>query len=198
MNNSKYKCFNTYNTNTIIGRSWSINEHYDMIRLILNLKHNSQYVGDEYENYDQIKDNIIAIRNEFHNIEGIIIENSSLKYYTNKDNKLVHNVMMRKQYVEHIVDQDYFIQKIIDLLPDKKIIFVSHFLHTKIVNRLVICQCLQKYVSKNVILIIPSLLWENINPLLYLRDENHYRVDKEKVIANYIDNILDKLNKNIN
>ena len=70
MSYSKYHCLNTFavvgqrdvNPNKLIGRGWSINEHYEMIKLILGIKCKEDYIGHEY-NYNVIEENVLYIRN---------------------------------------------------------------------------------------------------------------------------------------
>lgn len=61
-----------------------------MIKLILGLKCKEDYIGHEYD-YNEIEENILYIRNSWNKIKGIIIEPSSIKYYTDKNNKLIYN-----------------------------------------------------------------------------------------------------------
>ena len=95
MSYSKFDCFNTWsvvgnrnkNPKYIIGRGWSINEHCDMIKLILGIKNKEDYVGHEY-NYDEIEESILHIRSCWDEIKGVIIEPSSIHYYTDLNKKL--------------------------------------------------------------------------------------------------------------
>ena len=76
MSYSKYNCLNTWsvvgqrekNSNKIIGRGWSLNEHYEMIKLILGIKCKEDYIGHEYD-YNKIEENILYIRNSWNKIK---------------------------------------------------------------------------------------------------------------------------------
>ena len=131
----------------------------------------------------------------FNKLDGIIIEVSSLKYCI-ENNKIVHN--RKDPRVNSILnnnDMNNYLKKIIDLIPNKKIIFINHFLHHKINNRLLINKCIKDYEStyKNILVITPSELWNNnfkdgISNK-FLSDENHYiKIPKLlKKVCNFID-----------
>lgn len=203
MNHSRFECLNTFrqpgkrhlNPKKIIGRSWSINEQYELLLLILSKKPITKYKGCEFT-YDEIKENIEYIRSMFDKIEGVIIEPSSIKYYTDKNENLIHNIEHHKEEImsnvkKHILTEeeiDLYLNKIINLLQNKKIIFVNHFLHTKIPNRMLINKCLKKITNKNVKIVTPSNLWDNNSKWDFLKDEKHYKNLKViKRVANYID-----------
>lgn len=205
LSRSKYQCLNTWkkisgrnnNSNKIIGRGWTINEHYEMIKLILGDKKPDNYIGNEYD-YSSIEENILYIKNHWDDIKGIIIEPSSIKYYTDKNNKLIHNVHHAKnnlsEYKLNILSEDeidFYLKKIMELLPDKYIIFVNHFLHRNLPNRNLINKCLNKICNDNVIVITPSNLWNNETKFNYVdRGEYHYRRDKINDICIYVDNMI--------
>ena len=99
-----------------------------------------------------MRSNIKVIRSLFNELDGVIIEVSSLKYLY-KNNLLVHNRKensLKKLYrtLEKHEIYDY-VNKIINILPNKKIIFINHFLHFKIKNRELINYCL-KNPKKNI------------------------------------------------
>lgn len=205
MNNSKFNCLNTWkevgkrnlNPNYIIGRGWSINEHFEMLKLILGLKKCSEYVGDEYS-YEDIKENINYINNVFSDIKGIIIEVSSLKYFTDYNNKIIHNITIenRNDRTPKKLNEDemiFYLTQLITLLPNKKIYFVNHFLHNKIPDRLLINSCLNKIKNDNVIIITPSNLFQ-CNPYDFISTDNtHYKNNEIiQLIAKYIDEIIEK------
>jgi len=105
-----------------------------MLKLILGIKCKEDYIGHEYD-YNEIEENILYIRNPWNKIKGII-EPSSIKYYTDKNNKLIHNFIHSKKifdplkHKQNILSEDennYYLQKIIALLHNKSIIFVNHF-----------------------------------------------------------------------
>ena len=207
MNHSKFYFYNTFyeqgkreiNPKFVIGRGYSLKEHYEMILLILNKKKYIDYIGNEYPDYSDISNNISEIRNNFQNIKVFIIEVCSLKYYTDNNNRLIHNIQNHSKYTENnLLEKDchFYIEKILELLPDKKILFVNHFLHTKIDNRILINKCLQKYKSENINVVIPSDLWNLETEKNYLSDPNHYKSDKYKDIANYLDNHIIKFYSN--
>lgn len=204
MNSSKFNCLNTWkeigkrnlNSKYIIGRGWSINEHFEMIQLILGLKSPSKYVGDEYS-YENIKDNIKYINDIFSDIKGLIIEVSSLKFFSDLNNNIIHNItnenrnirISKKLNEEEIM---FYLTELIKLLPDKKIFFVNHFLHEKIPDRLLIDKCLNKIKNDNIIIITPSDLFSD-NPFNFITNDNiHYKNNEIiQTIAKYIDNIIE-------
>ena len=208
MSYSKYNCLNTWsvvgnrgeNPNKIIGRGWSLNEHYEMIKLILGIKCKEDYIGHEY-NYNKIGENILYIRNSWNKIKGIIIEPSSIKYYTDENNKLIHNFIHSEinplKHKQNILSEDennFYLQKIIELLHNKSIIFVNHFLHSNIPNRKLINKCLNQIDKKNVIVVTPSNLWNNETKFDYIKnDETHYKDKKINDICKYIDTHIDAI-----
>lgn len=212
MNHSEFPFLNTWhevgnrsaNAKNIIGRSWSPNEIFGMLMLILGKKDPNNYRGHEYKTYEAIRSNIEFIRQQFfsNNIHGVVIEVASLKYYVTPDNKLVHNVIHEKlkdhpEWIERVLSEEEvnkFLQRIIDLLPGKKVLFLNHFLHTKIPNRLLINRCLQKtLVNKNVRVLTPSQFWTVETEKDWLKDPAHYHPHIIPRIANWIDNNLKQL-----
>ena len=162
-----------------LGRTYSINEAYEMLLLILGDKNESEYIGHEYS-FDEIKENIKYIRRMFNKLDGIIIEVSSLKY-CKKNNTVVHN--RRDSTVNSSLtknDMENYLKKIVNLVPEKKIIFINHFLHFRIDNRLIINKYLKDYENnyENILVITPSELWDNNFSIgiskKFLSDENHY------------------------
>ena len=104
---NKYQ--NTYNTwaevgkrnlnpKFIIGRSWSINEQLELLKLIKGDKPFVEYIGCEYPGIELIEDNLLFLRRIFNQIDAIIVEVSSLRYYLNTDNKLIHNILHRQKH----------------------------------------------------------------------------------------------------
>lgn len=205
MNHSNYMCLNTWqelrkrnlNPKFIIGRSWSANELYEMLRLILGHKHESAYVGHEYL-FDSIRSNLQIIRENFANfVDCIVMEVSSLKYYVTADGKIVHNVVhekLRPEWKEKVLSEaemDYYLNKITELVPNKKIIFVNHFLHTRVPNRLLINKCLEKVQSRKpeqVRVVTPSNLWSIATEKDWLVDPQHYHHHILIKMARWFDN----------
>ena len=112
------------------------------------------------------------------------------------NNTIVHN--RRDPKVNSILnnnDMNNYLKKIIDLIPNKKIIFINHFLHFKIDNRRLINKCLKDYENnyKNILIITPSDLWNNnfnngiSNKILH--DNTHYIKTHEvlKKVCKFID-----------
>jgi hypothetical protein len=205
MNSSKFNCLNTWkeigkrdlNSKCIIGRGWSINEHFEMLQLILGFKKCSEYVGDEYS-YEHIKYNINYINNVFSDIKGIIIEVSSLKFFLDSSNNIIHNITIenRNNITSKKLNEEemmFYLIELIKLLPNKKIYFVNHFLHQEIPERLLINKCLNKIKNDNVIIITPSDLF-NDKPYDFIANDNiHYKNNETiHLIAKYIDNIIEK------
>lgn len=209
LNESEHFCINTWkelenresNSKLIIGRGWTSIEHYQMIKLILELKDPKDYCGDEYT-FDKIKSNIDIIKNNFKKIKGIILEISSLKYFTDSNNRLIHNVihkdLLENEYIENILCYEenlFYLNKIRDLVPDKKLYFVSHFMHINLTPRIVIKNSIEEFIKNdnNSKLIIPSLLWTDKTKHEYLHhDELHYKNnDIIKKIKNYLEEFLD-------
>lgn len=211
MNHSEFPFLNTWhevgnrsaNANHIVGRSWSPNEIFGMLMLILGKKDPHKYVGHEYKTYDAIQSNIEFIRQHFSNLKGVVIEVASLKYYVTPDNKLVHNVIHEKlkdhpEWIERVLTEDEvnkFIQRIIDVLPGKKIIFLNHFLHTKVPNRLLINRCLKRTLArcKNVRVLTPSQFWTLQTEKNWLKDPAHYHPHVIPEIAKWIDTCLKQM-----
>ena len=204
MHYSKYNCINTckplgtrnLHPKCILGRGWSINEHCEMIRLLLGFKQDTEYVGDMFS-YEDIQHNIEYIKTTFNDIKGIIVEVSSLKYARDPNGKLIHNLTMGNRTVkmERLSEEEMmvYLREFVQLLPNKKIYFVNHFLHTKIPDRLLIDKCLHAIKNDNVVVITPSDLFTD-NPSDFLSDDSiHYKNEEIKqVIARYIDDIIEQ------
>ena len=92
------------NPKCIIGRSWSINEQLELLKLIKGDKPFVEYVGAEYPKIESIKDNLLFLRRIFNQIDAFVVEVSSLRYYLGEDNKLIHNIKHGKTNFSTVKD----------------------------------------------------------------------------------------------
>ena len=190
---SKFDCLNTFSRLTgkqyyRIGDVWSINDHYETLQLILGRKDTNKYVGIRYQKYKDISENILFIRKNFDKIKMVIMECSSIKYFTDLEGNLIHNLIHSKindkckhKYLKKelsVNEINLYINNIIKILPNKKICFVNHFLHSKIPNRLLMNNCyenfLKTYKKNNLFILTPSDNWTDDNASDWLSDPNHY------------------------
>ena len=198
---NKYQ--NTYNTwekvgkrmlnpKYIIGRSWSINEQLELLKLIKGDKPFVEYVGCQYPKIESIKDSLFFLRKEFNQLDAIVVEVSSLRYYENKDNKLIHNIKHKEKhsFIIKDVSSEEFQKKTKDFIEysKKPIFFVSHFDKKSKPYREVIWDNLKK-ISKeheNVFLIDASLMPD----LKASSDREHYTKDGKNNAMKYISSII--------
>ena len=198
---NKYQ--NTYNTwggigkrrlnpKCIIGRSWSINEQLELLKLIKGDKSFIEYVGCEYPEIELIKDNLLFLRRKFNQIDAIVVEVSSLRYYQTKDNKLIHNIVHGKDnspIIKNMSSKEF--QKITkDFIEysKKPIFFVSHFDRKSKPYRAVIWDNLKKVSTehRNVFLIDTPLM-----PNLQVNGgKEHYTKAGQDNAMKYIGNII--------
>jgi hypothetical protein len=195
---------NTYNTwadvglrnsnpKCILGRSWSINEQLELLKLIKGDKSFVEYVGCEYPDIEKIKDNLLFLRRKFNQIDAIVVEVSSLRYYKNKDNKLIHNIEHIKNHFSTIIKDmspEEFQKKIKDFIEysRKPIFFVSHFDRISKPYREVIWDNLKKASTEheNMFLIDTTLM-----PILKItKDQEHYTQVGKDNATKYIGNII--------
>ena len=218
MNNSKYNLLamgscricaalnnyqNTYNTwgetgsrhlnpKCIIGRSWSINEQLELLKLIKGDKPFAEYAGCEYPDIENIKDNLLFLGRKFNQIDAIVVEVSSLRYYKNKDNKLIHNIMHNNKNSSIIKDMsseefEVTTKNFVEY-SEKPIFFVSHFDRKSKPYREVIWDNLKKISTeyKNVFLIDPSIMPN----LQTTKNREHYTRKGEDIASEYIGGII--------
>ena len=190
------------NTKYIIGRSWSINEQLELLKLIKGDKPFSEYVGNEFPRIERIKDNLLFLRRKFNQIEAIVVEVSSLRYYQNTDDKLVHNIQhdSTNTYKYKDMPPEEFHKKLKEFIKysGKPIFFVSHFDRKSKPYREVIWEKIKKVSTEheNIFLIDTSLM-----PNLQTWDGEHYTKvgadDAMKYIGNIITQTLHRINKPI-
>ena len=198
---NKYQ--NTYNTwaevgkrhlnpKFIIGRSWSINEQLELLKLIKGDKPFVEYIGCEYPGIELIEDNLLFLRRIFNQIDAIIVEVSSLRYYLNTDNKLIHNILHRQKH--SLISKDMSSKEFRETTKDfieyskKPIFFVSHFDRKSKPYREVIWSSLKKVSTQreNIFLIdTPSM-----PNLQTCKDGEHYTNAGEDNARKYIGGII--------
>ena len=66
------------NSKCMVGRSWNINEQLELLKIIKGDKPFVEYVGAEFPEIEYIKDNILFLRQEFDQIDAVVVEISSL------------------------------------------------------------------------------------------------------------------------
>ena len=129
---------NTYNTwhldrerKCVIGRSWSINEQLELLKLIKGDKPFAEYVGCELPDIEQVKDNLLFLRQEYNKIDAIVVEVSTHRYFQSKDGKMIHNIEHYSEHshvIKHMTAEE-FQETVRDFVEysNKPIFFVSHF-----------------------------------------------------------------------
>lgn len=213
MNRSNiFECLNTFmdvgkrnlNPKYVIGRGWSILEHLDTVKKLtqnINFYVDRQnFISQEYPIWhNEFYQNLDSIKDIINNIPIFIIEVSSLKYHVDKDGNIIHSIVHSKNQTgvtEKRLSDDEIEQyaiELLNLLSDRKVFFVNHFLHSKIPERLKINNVLTKLTQKydNCFLITPSNLWNEETKYLFItRGENHYVDDKIDTIKNYIESFM--------
>ena len=180
------------NPKCILGRSWSINEQLELLKLIKGDKPFVEYVGAEYPKIESIKDNLLFLRREFNQVDAIVVEVSSLRYYQNKDNKLIHNITHHKKhsFIYKDMSPEEFQKTTKDFIEysKKPIFFVSHFDRKRKPYREVIWDNLRRVSTehKNVFLIDASLMPN----LQAAKDEEHYTKTGKDNAMKYIGGII--------
>lgn len=186
--------YNFSNRCGYLGRGWSSLEHLHLLRLINGTKPIKNYRGVEVD-AESFEKSLRWTQGEWKNITGVIMEISSIKYFK-KDGHLFHNLpkkFWKRPFQQFKLSESEMMEtlnEIVKILHGKRIIFVNHFLHTKVPNRLLIDSCLQKMKSDNVLVITPSDLWDEKTENLYLRDPVHYKKGIRRKIAKYFDNCI--------
>ena len=194
----KYNFINSYENN-FIGRTYSLIETYQLLNLIS--KDKKKIFSHEFRNNTKkFKNNIKNI--SIDNVELFLIEISSLKYFThslkNMDSNIVFSPTLvgseqiknnRNRYKMNTLNEeefDYYFNKIIELLANKKIVFVCHLRSEIIPARKFIKTNLIKNIKKcnnnNISLVDPEELLNVSDISKYLDDDNHYNKDGEILI----------------
>jgi hypothetical protein len=196
---------------SIIDRCHSLPEFYELLLYLYNSDTNhTDNILTTLKN-DDLDKNIDFLRSKINEIDIFIFEFCSLKYYKTANGKIVYG--MYKSYLdnkntnhlrsikkkhgnitEYELTNDeinHYLNLLIELIlikNNKKIIFVSHYMHRSIQNREIIKNSLDIIISKynNIFVFTPSDLWsvENLSDFL-LDDENHYLVKKIPIVFNF-------------
>lgn len=190
-------CNRDANPKCVIGRSWSINEQLDILKLIKGDKPFDEYIGREYPNIQRIQDNLYFLRQIYNQIDALIVEVSSLSYFQTKSGKLIHNMIHEYPLPKHIDRINMSVEKLRKASKDfieysqKPIFFVSHFSMDCKAYRRMIWDCLSKVSTdyENVSLIDMSKMTD-----IESNDGEHYtshgnelaREYMSKIISNYL------------
>ena len=188
----------------IIDRCHSLPEFYELLTYLYNNdKNHKDNILTTLKN-DNLDKYIDFLRSKIHEIDIFIFEFCSLKYYKTDNAKIVYG--MYKSYLDnkntnHLRnikkthgniseyeltnnEINHYLNLLIELISikhNKKIIFVTHYMHRSITNREIIKNFLNTITSKynNIFVFTPSDLWSvhNVSDFL-LDDENHYLVQK--------------------
>jgi len=195
----------------IIDRCHSLPEFYELLLYLYSTDtYHSDSILTTLKN-DDLNKNIDFLRSKLDQIDIFIFEFCSLKYYKTANGKIVYG--MYKSYLdnkntnhlrnikkkhgkitEYELSNDeinnYFnlLIELILIKHNKKIIFVSHYMHRSIQNREIIKKYLNIITSKynNIFVFTPSDLWsvDNFSDFL-LDDENHYLVKNIPIVFNF-------------
>jgi hypothetical protein len=207
--NIKSEKYNFFNHEIdYIGRTYSLKDTFELLNLIVKKKYNFKSYEFRFDT-KKLKRNINFISNNFNKFDYILIEISSIKYFEINNSYYDSNVLLSPNYnkvnnnifklkkLDDISMENYF-DKIINILKDKKIIFVTHLKSDLIKNRKEIKLLLQKKVkslnNKNIFLIIPENTFKINNINEYLLDDNHYNEKCKSIIANNFLNFIDNIN----
>ena len=207
LNHCDFDVFNTWaehtrqdkNPKLLIGRSWSINEQLEMYKFLTGendienlVSHLDNSPGDE-----TIKNNVRKLSHRLNDLNGLVVETSSVKYYKMK-NRIIHNIdhdkLRRRRRFEHklsIKECESLFHEFIEYVS-KPIFFVSHFLHNKIKSRMQMWELINKVSQKydNVICINPSEMWTKENSNDFLLDDTHYNKNGVKFACEKMQNII--------
>lgn len=189
----------------MIGRTYTLNETYELLKSIITSKKN--ICSHEYRNMQELfKRNINAINVK--NIDIFVIEISSIKYYTHLNENMDSNIVfspnhgrrsLSKYELNKLSEQemDYYFNKIIALLDNKKILFVCHLKSDIIPNRILIKNNLIKNIQKcnndNILFVDPTELLNTDNIDKYLTDDYHYNTLGYGLICNKFLDLFDKI-----
>ena len=183
-----------------LGKLHDINAHIQLIKLIrgeiemelphlkkfLSIYNNEKWKPTEID-FDSLSESLINLKNNIDNCDYYIFEICSIKSY-----KMNNYYCHHEQFMNNIIDPECEIiifdeielskkiNELIDLLPNKKIIFQCHFRPNiifnddskKIENREIIYNSILKCCNKNVYVYDPSFIITNNLDLL--ADENHF------------------------
>ena len=203
----RYNAYNTWpwsgnrkNSKYPIGRSWSINEQLELLKLIKGDKSFDKYVGQDVS-IEYIKDNLLFLRKAYDDIDALVVEVSSLRYYTDKYGKLVHGIIHSQlhNFSYHNISKNEFYEMTEDFIDycKKPIFFVSHFDRKRKDYREVIWEVLKTISNKNdnIFLIDPSKL-PNLSECV--RGYEHYDDSKLKDVSEFMINEIEKNLQSIN
>lgn len=180
------------NPKSLIGRSWSINEHLELLKLIRGDKLHKSYKGSELS-LVAIRPCLNHLQKIYERITALVVEISSLRYYTHPDGTIIHNVIhsriksscshhkltleQHKRYLEEFIEYS-----------EKPIFFVSHFDMKSRGYRQEIWQSIKEAAEKysNIFCIDAS-----IQPNLSIMDDNeHYTAEGFCNARKYIGDII--------
>ena len=203
----RYNAYNTWeelgnrnNSKCLIGRSWSINAQLELLKLIKGDKSFDKYVGQD-EPIEKIKDNLLFLRKSYDDIDALVVEVSSLRYYIDKYDKLVHGVIHSQlhNFSYHNISKNEFYEMTEDFIDycKKPIFFVSHFDRKRKDYREVIWEVLKTISNKNdnIFLIDISKL-PNLSECLL--DDEHFIDSKLNDVCEFMINEIEKNLQSIN
>jgi len=188
----------------IIDRCHSLPEFYELLIYLYNNDTNHKDNILTTLKNDNLDKYIDFLRSKIHEIDIFIFEFCSLKYYKTDNGKIVYG--MYKSYLDtknnthlrnikkkhgNITEYEltnneinHYLNVLIELISikkNKKIIFVTHYMHRSISNREIIKNFLDTITDKynSIFVFTPSDVWSVDNVSDFLQDdENHYLVEK--------------------
>jgi len=195
----------------IIDRCHSLPEFYELLLYLYNSDTNHKDNILTTLKNDNLDKDIEFLRSKIYEIDTFIFEFCSLKYYKTANGKIVFG--MYKSYLDtkntnhlrniknkHGVISEYeltnddinhylnLLTELILVKHNKKIIFVTHYMHRFITNREIIKASLNTITNtyNNIFVFTPSDLWlvSNVSDFL-LDDENHYVAEKIPTVFNF-------------
>ena len=180
------------NPKSLIGRSWSINEHLELLKLIRGDKLHKSYKGSELS-LVAIRPCLNHLKKIYESITALVVEISSLRYYTLPDGTIIHNVIhsQLKSSCRHekltLEEHKRYLEEFIQY-SEKPIFFVSHFDMKSRGYRQEIWQSIKDASKK-----YPNVFYidASVQPNLSIMDDNeHYTPQGFSNARKYIGDII--------
>ena len=142
---------------------------------------------------------IETMRNKIKNSKTIVIEISTLKIWKNINGDLIHWAHIKnREYKQSIITKEEFLSdltKITNLLHTKKVIFVSHInIPIAKFNETIDCNGETRWISNK---FIDRNQRKNLDDNISVCNKNSEKIVNRDLIEKYIDEYINKTNKNI-
>lgn len=189
-------CNRRIRPNHVIGRTWS---SIEALSFIQKFKFKSSLDGMlHHENeHNDVFEGMRKCADAFDLFGLFIIELSSYKYYSKNNNLLhspVHRHLAKDNFIEQKLTDDKVLQNlehIVELTYPRPVVFVSHFTHTNIPQRIKLANVSRQIETKypdRVYVIEPYKDIPNFKR--YISGNDHYRVSELGAIANELERVI--------